>query len=148
MTHQTTDDVRHDRRATDGVRHLYRSRSDRVLAGVCGGLADYYRADARAVRLLAVLLAVFTGIFPMLFVYLIAAVVLTAEHATTTRPSAEAGQLVLILGALLIAIGVAGVATVWLQVSWDMLWPIALISTGAVIVALALRRERVEGGQP
>ena len=130
MTQQTTDDVRHDRRATDGVRHLYRSRSDRVLAGVCG------------------VLAVFTGIFPMLFVYLIAAVVLPAEDATTTRPSAEAGQLVLILGALLIAIGVAGVATVWLQVSWDMLWPIALISMGAVIVALALRRERVEGGQP
>jgi phage shock protein C len=37
---------------------LYRSRRDRMIAGVCGGLAEHYNADPTLVRLLAVLLAV------------------------------------------------------------------------------------------
>ena len=44
----------------DGPRRLYRSRSDRMLAGVCGGLADYFGIDAVIVRVIAVAL-VFAG---------------------------------------------------------------------------------------
>ena len=42
-------------------RKLYRSRSQRMIAGVCGGLADYLNIDATLVRVLFLLLAVFGG---------------------------------------------------------------------------------------
>jgi phage shock protein C len=39
----------------DSTRKLYRSKTDRVLAGVCGGLAQYFNLDATLIRVLAVL---------------------------------------------------------------------------------------------
>ena len=42
-------------------RKLYRSRQDRMLFGVCGGLGNYFNADPTVVRLLFVLAAVFFG---------------------------------------------------------------------------------------
>lgn len=42
-------------------RKLYRSRTDRRIAGVCGGLAVYFNIDPTLVRLLAVLGLVFVG---------------------------------------------------------------------------------------
>jgi phage shock protein C len=42
-------------------RKLYRSRNQRMIAGVCGGLADYFNLDATLVRVLFLLLAVFGG---------------------------------------------------------------------------------------
>ena len=43
------------------TRRLYRSRTDRKLAGVCGGLARYFNPDATLIRVLVVLLAVVGG---------------------------------------------------------------------------------------
>lgn len=40
---------------------LYRSRTNKMIAGVCGGLADYFKVDPTVMRLIAVLLLVFTG---------------------------------------------------------------------------------------
>jgi phage shock protein C len=43
------------------ARKLYRSETSRMLAGVCGGLADYFNIDVTLVRILFVVLAVFGG---------------------------------------------------------------------------------------
>lgn len=43
------------------TRKLYRSRTDRKLAGVCGGLASYFNLDATLIRVLFVALAVLGG---------------------------------------------------------------------------------------
>jgi phage shock protein C len=40
------------------TRKLYRSRTNRKLAGVCGGLAQYFNLDATLVRVLFIVLAV------------------------------------------------------------------------------------------
>ena len=42
-------------------RKLYRSRTQRMIAGVCGGLAEYFNLDATLMRVLFLLLAVFGG---------------------------------------------------------------------------------------
>ena len=42
-------------------RKLYRSRTQRMIAGVCGGLAEYFNVDATLMRVLFLLLAVFGG---------------------------------------------------------------------------------------
>lgn len=43
------------------MNRLYRSRQDRMLAGVCGGLGEYFDIDSSLVRLGLVLLIVFGG---------------------------------------------------------------------------------------
>lgn len=53
------------------VRRLLRSRDDRMIAGVCGGLADYFGVDPTVVRVIAVIALIFG--FPGAFLgYLIA----------------------------------------------------------------------------
>jgi phage shock protein C len=51
------------------TRKLYRSRTNRKLAGVCGGLAQYLNADATLIRVLFVVLALLGG--PGLVIYLL-----------------------------------------------------------------------------
>ena len=43
-------------------RKLYRSRSDRAIAGICGGLAAYFDADPTMIRLVMLLLILFGGL--------------------------------------------------------------------------------------
>jgi len=45
----------------DEPRKLYRSQTQRMIAGVCGGLAEYFNVDATLMRVLFLLLAVFGG---------------------------------------------------------------------------------------
>ena len=52
----------------DPTRKLYRSTTNRQLAGVCGGLAQYFNIDATLVRVLFVLLAVLGGSGLVLYV--------------------------------------------------------------------------------
>ena len=42
------------------TRRLYRSRADRVLTGIAGGMAEYLEVDPTIVRILWVLAAIFT----------------------------------------------------------------------------------------
>ena len=46
------------------TRKLYRSRTDRKLAGVCRGLAQYFNLDATLFRILFVVLALLWGLRP------------------------------------------------------------------------------------
>lgn len=48
---------------------LQRSRQDRWIGGVCGGLAEYLNMDATLVRVLVIVLAVVTAAFPVALVY-------------------------------------------------------------------------------
>ncbi len=56
-------------------RQLRRS-SDRMLAGVCGGLAEYTGLDPTLLRLLVAIVVFLSGIFTGLVVYLVAALVI------------------------------------------------------------------------
>jgi phage shock protein PspC (stress-responsive transcriptional regulator) len=56
---------------------LCRSRTDRWIAGVCGGLGDYFGVDANAVRLAFVVLAFWQGIG--LVLYLLMVIILPEE---------------------------------------------------------------------
>ena len=52
----------------DASRKLYRSKSNRQLAGVCGGLAEYFNLDPTLIRVLFVILAVLGGSGVVLYV--------------------------------------------------------------------------------
>ena len=53
--------------------------NNKIIAGVCGGIADYYGWEPTMTRLGYVLLTFFTGIFPLLIFYVIAALVMPNE---------------------------------------------------------------------
>ena len=59
---------------------LRRSRSDRMLAGVCGGLAKWLDWDPTLVRVLYVILSIFSVAFPGLIVYIALWIVMPEEE--------------------------------------------------------------------
>lgn len=52
-------------------RPLRRSRSDRMLAGVCGGLATYFGIDATLLRVIYVIGSAISVAFPGIIVYVV-----------------------------------------------------------------------------
>ena len=46
---------------SEGVKKLCRSTKDRWLAGICGGIAEYFALDPTIIRVLFVLFSVFAG---------------------------------------------------------------------------------------
>jgi phage shock protein C len=128
------------------ARRLYRSSTNRVFSGVCGGIAEYWGGDPTMVRLATLFLGLITGIFPMLILYIVAAIVLPerALDAPSTpgayARSAGRGSGTLIIGLILIVVGAIGFAHEVLRIDTDVLWPIGLIGIGAALVVLTFRR--------
>lgn len=58
----------------ENVKKLYRSRADRRVAGVCGGLAEYFEIDPLLVRILFVIATLAGG--PGLLVYIVLALLM------------------------------------------------------------------------
>lgn len=73
---------------------LYRSNDDRIIAGVAGGLADYWNTDPSWIRIVWVVLAIVTGGLGLV-VYIVMAIVVPQEDyfmtATPPPPPPMAG---------------------------------------------------------
>lgn len=150
---------------------LTRSRSDRVLGGVCGGLGEYLRLDPIIVRLFFVLLALGNGIG--VFLYLLLWIVLPEEQDPEAGLTDRAGQGVnemgrqvgdfasdiqqvasrprdstfRWIGITLMLLGgyylLRNLDLIWFRwLNWDVLWPILLIAAGLVVL---LRRGVSDG---
>ena len=63
----------------DGDGRLRRSKSDRMIAGVIGGLARYFGFDPTLARVLYVILAIVSVAFPGLLVYIILWIIMPEE---------------------------------------------------------------------
>lgn len=53
------------------VQLLRRSIDNRSIAGVCGGIAEYFGVDATLVRVAYVLLSIFSVAFPGILIYIL-----------------------------------------------------------------------------
>lgn len=62
---------------------LRRSRSERWITGVCGGLAKYFGLDVTLVRVAYILLSIFTA-FAGILVYLVLTMVIPQEKFSDT----------------------------------------------------------------
>jgi len=70
------------------ARRLRRSATDRRIAGVCGGLAEYFGVDSTVVRIAAVVLAIYPGaVICGVLVYLLAWFVIPSASAERLEPS-------------------------------------------------------------
>ncbi len=61
------------------MKRLYRSRMDKKVAGVCGGLGEYFDVDPTVIRLVTVVLFFASGFFPILIGYIIAMIIVPVE---------------------------------------------------------------------
>jgi phage shock protein PspC (stress-responsive transcriptional regulator) len=118
------------------MKRLHRSRKNKVFAGICGGIGEYYDTDPVIIRIVTVLAAFFTGLFPLLILYVVAIFVIPQEPlegaeapaqtagaeqaAETTGAGAPArqahnmGEHVKILGILYIAFSALGLIAAFL----------------------------------
>ena len=71
------------------TRQLTRSKSNRIIAGVAGGIAAYTGIDSGIVRLVTAIAVLFTGVGPIL--YILAWVLLPEEGASSTGLDAIVG---------------------------------------------------------
>jgi phage shock protein C len=62
------------------TKKLTRSANNKMLAGVCGGLAEYFGVDATLVRIIYAVLAFFTTGFPGLLLYIILMLIMPVKQ--------------------------------------------------------------------
>ena len=62
------------------MKRLTRKLDRKMLFGVCAGLAEHFNVDVTLVRLAVVAVAIFSQAFPMLVMYIIAAIIIPAEE--------------------------------------------------------------------
>jgi phage shock protein C len=122
---------------------LTRSRDDRVIAGVCGGLARYVGIDPILVRIAALLLIFAGGVGIVL--YVIGWIAIPEERAVVdgvveAEPDLDEDELerrrgAAVLGILFVVVGIFFLLDeVWPDLSWQYIWPVALIAVGLAIV--------------
>lgn len=114
-------------------RKLYRSKKDRIVFGVCGGVAEYLGIDSTLVRIIAVLL-LFTGTW-FAILYLILGVIIPENPNDKSIP-AKTGMKdsYLLLGAGLIVLGVIILLNNYGYLRWSDVWPIILVILGGYLI--------------
>jgi len=136
-------------------RRLERSRTNRVIAGVCGGLGDYLDVDATFVRVAMVVLAFVGGIGILVYIVLLVLMPLPGQSpafgpsstgdATTPAvvdPSAIERRRNAV-GILLVAVGAVfllGNLGLFRGLDWKYIWPLAVIALGVYLIAQRTRR--------
>jgi phage shock protein C len=126
---------------------LYRSRDDRVIAGVCGGLGKHLDVDPVLIRVAAIVL-VFAGGAGLLL-YVIGWIAIPEEAkgdtgAAPTPPADEASERTggaLLLGLAFVVLGGFFLLDELLPdfLSWAFVWPVALIAVGLAILLRGTR---------
>jgi phage shock protein PspC (stress-responsive transcriptional regulator) len=126
-----------------GPRRLYRSRSDRVLGGVCAGIAKYFGIDPVIVRIAAVALIFLGGTGLIAYV---AALLLMPNEGEGGQPGEGPRRGVVIAGAILLVIAI-GVALPFHGGWWDgwSLVPLGLIALAGLLVWRLASGQRPQG---
>jgi phage shock protein C len=123
------------------VARLRRSKSERVIAGVCGGLGRYFGVDPVWFRLAFVILAIGGG-SGVLF-YVIAWIAIPEEGADTSRFSGSdlGTRGPLIAGVILVGVGLLFLADNLAPWFNQFMWPAAVIAAGIGLIYAGSRRE-------
>jgi phage shock protein C len=139
---------------------LERSRTNRVISGVCGGIADYLDIDATFVRVVMVILAFPFGVGVLIYFVLLFLMPNPGEATPFVRPvtgdpAVDPATAVMPasprlvdpmvterrrngLGILLVAVGgvfLLGNMGAFRFIDWHYIWPVVLIAVGVYFIA-------------
>jgi len=59
------------------IRRLYRSKKDKILCGVCGGMAEYFKLDPVLVRAIWVIFTLLFAVIGGILAYIICCIIIT-----------------------------------------------------------------------
>lgn len=144
---------------------LERSRTNRVISGVCGGIAEYLDIDATFIRVVMVILAFPFGIGVLIYFLLLFLMPNPGDATPFVRPAGDAplttdatAPVVTAarrtdpaeterrrngLGILLVAVGIVfllGNIGAFRFLDWKYIWPLVLIAIGVYFISQRTRR--------
>ncbi len=61
------------------MKKIYRSKTQKMVSGVCGGIAQYFNCDPTIIRLVWAVVSLFSAAFPGILLYIICAIVIPEE---------------------------------------------------------------------
>lgn len=124
------------------TKRLYKSRTERMIDGVCGGLAEFFSLDVTLVRIAWVLLTLIGG--SGILLYIVAMIVMPVNPAPIpVQASARStGANAKFWGILLVVIGILWLLRNldipyylhWWGFSWDYVLPVILIMAGVAFL--------------
>lgn len=120
---------------------LYRSTSDRILGGICGGLGEYFAIDPIWFRIGFVMLALGggSGVLIYLLMWLI-----VPPGPGGTQPVAKAGSNVsgtAVVGVVLIMVGAIALLNTFAPWLGQYFWPTILVFAGLALVMGGINRD-------
>jgi len=143
------------------TKKLKKSRKNKYIFGVCGGVAEYFEIDSSIVRILWVISIFIGGVG--LAAYLVAAILMPKSEENEKEISKEKTVRkdnvgLLIVGGILIFLGLLSLLDQFRFVNlnlrwwnfdrfiyfpWDLIWPIVLIFLGIIIAVGRPKREEI-----
>ncbi|HLF59924.1 MAG TPA: PspC domain-containing protein [Acidimicrobiia bacterium] len=121
---------------------LRRSREDRVIAGICGGLGRYFNMDPLWFRLGFVLVTLAGG--AGILIYLVCWLIIPEagpDEAVGTRDAVSGAQGPMVIGVVLVGIGMMLLIDNLFPWFDKVMWPVAIIAGGAGLFYLGSRHE-------
>jgi len=123
-------------------RKLYRSQVNRMIGGVCGGVAEYFKIDPTLIRLIWVTLSLIGGIG--IIVYFASLIIIPVNPEQTPSDTRESlikdkslfwGSLLIIVGVFLLfkQFGLFYAFNFW-NFPWQSVWALILIALGAFLL--------------
>lgn len=122
---------------------LRRSREDKVVAGVCGGLARYFGVDPIWFRLAFVVLAVGGG--SGILIYLLAWLIIPEQgegEVLSPRQGTNAGDGAVVVGVALVGVGLMLLFNTLFPWFDRIMWPLVVIVAGLGLLYTGRRRDR------
>lgn len=124
---------------TNQQHRLYRSRVNKVIAGVCGGLGEYLNVDATVVRLVWILLTLLGG--SGIIIYILAYFIIpmkplesedTIQQVQTDMTAAKVIGIIFVIVGIVVLLDNLDILSFhhWWDMSWEYVFPSLLILTG------------------
>lgn len=131
------------------MKNLYRSRTDSMVAGVCGGLGKYLGVDSTLIRLFFAFLCFYhlLGVWVYLVLLLIMPLIPEGEEELVSLiPLRDNPKATRVMGGGLLVLGtlalISNLRIAWLSwVNFENLWPIMIILTGVLLLIRAIMVE-------
>lgn len=132
---------------------LLRSRNDKVLSGVCGGLAKYLSLDVTILRIVWAIIAVSTGGMGLI-AYVLAAVIIPQEPLAYEEDIESFGEMdfekakeeqekrMTYTGLFFIALGAFFLLKkiVRFHIDFDYVWPLIVMGIGVLVISNSKKR--------